>query len=57
MIKKSKNINGVKKKESTLSKKLEQLENVRAALVSTTFTMSDLIDDLTGYSKQNGKRD
>ena len=56
MAKKIRKINRIKVKETALSRKMDVLEDLRAILVTTTFSLSDLIDDLTGYSKVNGKR-
>lgn len=36
-------------------RKLEGLENLREVLVATIFCLSDLVDDLTGYSKVGKK--
>lgn len=55
----TKKLNGSEKvsaEETTFSRKLDLLEDLRVILVTTTFSLSDLIDDLTGYSKVNGKR-
>ncbi len=53
----AKEIKKVKKVEETsFSRKLDVLEDLRAILITTTFSLSDVIDDLTGYSKVNGKR-
>ena len=44
-------VNKVNKKEPIPSKKLDRLENLRGMLLSVAFTMSDLIDEITGYDR------